>query len=89
LLAVILDDPNSFKILGVGFLSDVGGESGEVVVIIIVVVPAGTVPSPYLDDAPCVVAIIDLLPKIDRRSVVKAGHGWSFALRPCAPPVVR
>jgi hypothetical protein len=52
-------------------------------------VPIRTVPSPYLNDAPCVEAIIDLLPKIDRGSVVKAGRGWSLALRPCVTLVAR
>jgi hypothetical protein len=46
----------------VGFLGDVGGESGEAVTIIIVVVSVRPVPSPCLDDAQCVVAVIDLLP---------------------------
>jgi hypothetical protein len=89
LLAVILGNPDWFKILGLRFLSDVGGEGGEVVVIVVVVVPIGTVPSPCLDDALRVTAIIDFLPKIDRRSVVKAGLGWSFALRPCVASVAR
>jgi hypothetical protein len=43
---------------------------GEAIVIIIIVVPVGTVLSPCLDDAPCDIAIINLLPKIDRGSVV-------------------
>jgi hypothetical protein len=34
-------------------------------------------------------AIIDLLPKINHGSVVKAGLGWSFALRPCIAPFAR
>jgi hypothetical protein len=63
LLAVILRDPDWF---GVGFLSDVGGQGGEAVIIVIIVVPVGTIPSPCLDDAPHVAAIIDLLPKINR-----------------------
>jgi hypothetical protein len=62
LLAIILGDPDWFKILGVGFLSDVGGESGEAVIIIVVVVSVGSVPSPCLDDAPRIAAVIDLLP---------------------------
>jgi hypothetical protein len=47
------------------------------------VVPVGAVPSSCLDDAP------HLLPKINHGSVVKAGLGWSFALRPCVAPVAR
>jgi hypothetical protein len=35
------------------------------------------------------VAIIDLLPKINIGSVVKASLGWSFALSPCVGPVAR
>jgi hypothetical protein len=89
LLAVILRDPDWFKILGVGFLSDVGGEGEEEIVIVIVVIPIGTFPSSCLNDAPCVTAIIDLLPEIDRGSVVKAGCGWSLALRPCVMLVAR
>jgi hypothetical protein len=48
LLAITLGDPDWFKILGVGFLSDVGGEGREAVIIIIIVVPVEMVPSPYL-----------------------------------------
>jgi hypothetical protein len=62
LLAIILGDPDRFKILGVGFLGDVGGESGEVVTIIIVVVFVGPAPSPCLNDVPRIMAIVDLLP---------------------------
>jgi hypothetical protein len=89
LLAVILRDPDWFKILGVGFLSDVGGEGEEEIVIVIVVIPIGTFPSSCLNDAPCVLAIIDLLPKINHGSVMEAGLGWSFTLRPCITPIVR
>jgi hypothetical protein len=52
-------------------------------------VPIGTVPSPSLDDVLRIMAIIDLLSEIDRGSVVKAGLGWNFALRPCVAPVAR
>jgi hypothetical protein len=86
LLVFILGDPDWFKILGVGFLSDVGGEGGETVVIVIVVVLVGMVPSPHLDDAPRVTAIIDLLPKINCGSIVEASLGWSFA---CITPIAR
>jgi hypothetical protein len=89
LLAVILGDPDWFKIHGIGFLSDVGGEGGKAVVIIVVVVHVGMVPSPCLDDAPRVTTIIDLLPKINHGSIVKAGFRWSFAFRPCVAPVAR
>jgi hypothetical protein len=49
----------------------------------------GTVPSSCLNDALRVAAVIDLLPEIDRGSIVKAGLGWSLAVRPCAMLVVR
>jgi hypothetical protein len=89
LLAIVLGDADWFKILGVGFLGDVGGEGGEAIVIVIVVIFVGMIPSPCLDDAPRVTAIVDLLPKINRGSVLKAGLGWSIALRPCIAPVAR
>jgi hypothetical protein len=89
LLAIILGDPDWFKIIGVGFLGDVGGEGREAFVIVIIVVPVRMVPSPCLDDALRVAAIIYLLPKINRGSVLEASLGWSFALRPCIMMVVR
>jgi hypothetical protein len=52
-------------------------------------VPVGMVPSPCFDNTPCVTAIIDLMPEVDRGSVVKAGLKWSFALRPCTMLVAR
>jgi hypothetical protein len=85
LLAIILGDANLFKILGVGFLGDVGGEGGEVVV----VASVGRIPSSCLDDAPRVAASIDLPPKINRGSVLEGGLRWSFTLRPCITPVAR
>jgi hypothetical protein len=48
--------------------SDVGGEGGEAVVVVVVVVPVGMVPSPCLNDAPCVSVIIDLLPKLSMKT---------------------
>jgi hypothetical protein len=89
LLAIILGDPDLFKILRVGFLGDVGGEGGEAVVVAIIVVSIGTLPSPCLDDAPRVAAIIDLLPKINHGSILEGGLGWSFTFRPCIAPVAR
>jgi hypothetical protein len=48
-------------------------------------VPIGTVPSPCLNNTQCIAAVIDLLPEIDRGSIVKAGLKWSLALglAPC------
>jgi hypothetical protein len=89
LLAIILGDPDWFKILRVGFFCAVRGEGRKVVVVVIIVVPAGTVPSPCLNDAPRIMAIIDLMPKIDHGSVMKVGIGWSLALRPCFVLVAR
>jgi hypothetical protein len=70
----------------VGFLSDVGGEGGETVVIIMVMVLVGTAPPPCLNDAPCVAGVIDLLPQINHGSIVEAGLEWSFA---CIALIVR
>jgi hypothetical protein len=89
LLAIILRDYDWFKILVVGFLSDIGDEGREAVVIIIIVVPVRMVPSPCLDDSPCVMAVIYFLPKINRGSILEASLGWSFVLRPCIVPVAR
>jgi hypothetical protein len=61
-LTIVLGDVDWFKILRLGFLGDVGGEGGEVVIIIVIMVSLRTVPSPCLDDAPRIAAIIDLLP---------------------------
>jgi hypothetical protein len=72
LLAIILGDANWFEILGVGFLGDVGGEGGEAVIIVVVVVSVGMVPSPCLDDVSCTTTFIDLLPKINRGSILEA-----------------
>jgi hypothetical protein len=82
LLAIVLGDTDWFKILAVGFLSDVGGESGEAVTIVGILICVGSVPSPCLDNAPHVTTVVDLLPEISRRSIQKAGLGWNFALRP-------
>jgi hypothetical protein len=89
LLAIVLGDSNWFELLGIGFVSDVGGEGGEAVVIIVIVVLVDTVPSPCFDNTLRIVAIIDLLPEVDRRSIVKAGLEWSLALRPCTMLVAR
>jgi hypothetical protein len=60
-----------------------------VVTVIVVLVLAGTVPSPCFDNTPRITAIIDLLPEVDCGSVVKAGLEWSLALRPCTMLVTR
>jgi hypothetical protein len=62
LLAIVLRDANWFKILGVGFLSDVGGESGEAITIVGILISVRSAPSPCLDNAPRVATIFDLLP---------------------------
>jgi hypothetical protein len=55
-------DADWFEVLGVGTIGDVGGERGEAVTIISVVVSIRSVPFPCLNDAPRVATIIDLLP---------------------------
>jgi hypothetical protein len=62
LLAIVLGDAYWFKILGVGFLGDVGGESGKAVTIVGILISIGSVSSPYLDNAPRVMTVIYLLP---------------------------
>jgi hypothetical protein len=89
LLAVVLGDSDWLKLFGIGFFDDVGGEGGEAVVVIIVVVPVEMVPSPCLDNTLRVAAVVDLLPEVDQGSIVKAGLEWSLALRPCAMLVAR
>jgi hypothetical protein len=73
----------------VGFLTDVGGEGREAVIIVVVVVLVGTFPFAWFDDALRIAALIDHLPKINRGNVLEAGLGWSFALRPCIAPFAR
>jgi hypothetical protein len=89
LLAVILQDSDWFELFGIGFFSDFRGEGGKAVVIVVVMVSVGTVPSPCFDNMPHVVAVIDLLPEVDRGSVVKAALKWSLAMRPCTTLVAR
>jgi hypothetical protein len=83
LLTIILGDSDWFELLWIGLVDDVDGESGEAVVVVIVVAPAGTVPSPCFNNTPRVAAFIDLLPEVDRGSVMKAGLEWILALIPC------
>jgi hypothetical protein len=83
LLTVVLGDSDWFELLWIRLVSDVGGEGRKVVAVIVVVAPAGTVPSPCFDNTPCVAAFIDLLPEVDRGSVVKAGLKKGLALMPC------
>jgi hypothetical protein len=89
LLVVVLRDSDWFKLLGIGFFSDVGGEGWEAIVVVIIIVPVKMVPSPCFNNTPRIAAVIDLLPEIDRGSVVKASLKWSVALRPCAMLVAR
>jgi hypothetical protein len=83
LLTIVLGDPDWFELLGIGFVGDVGGEGREAVAVVITVVRAGMGPSPCFDNTPHVAAFIDLLPKVDCGSVVKAGLEWILALMPC------
>jgi hypothetical protein len=54
-----------------------------VVVVVIVVAPAGAVPSPCFNNTPHVTTFIDLLPEVDHGDVVKVGLEWIMALMPC------
>jgi hypothetical protein len=62
LLAVVLGDADWFEILRVRPIGNVGGEHGEAVTIVGVVIPVGSVPSPCLNDAPRITTVLDLLP---------------------------
>jgi hypothetical protein len=89
LLTIILGDSDWFEVLGVGLVGDAGGEGWETVAVVVVVAPAGTVPSPRFNNKPRVAAFVDLLPEVDRGGVVKVGLKWILALMPCAPLVAR
>jgi hypothetical protein len=62
LLAVVLGDTDWFEILGVGPIGEVGGEHGETVTIISVMISVRSIPSPCLDDAQHITVVVDLLP---------------------------
>jgi hypothetical protein len=47
------------------------------------VAPAGTVPSSHFNEKPRVTAFVDLLPEVDRGSVVEVGLDWILAMMPC------
>jgi hypothetical protein len=50
---------------------------------VIMVAPTGTVPSPHFNYKPRIMASVDLLPEVDRGSIVKVGLEWILALMPC------
>jgi hypothetical protein len=83
LLTVVLGDFDWFELLWVGLVSDAGGEGREAVIVIIVVASAGTIPSPRFNNKPRVAAFIDLLPEVDRGSIIKVRLEWILALMPC------
>jgi hypothetical protein len=89
LLTVILGDSDWFEILWIRLVGDAGGEGGEAVAVIVVVVPAGTVPSPRFNDKPRVVVFIDFLPEVNRGSVVEVSLNWILAVMPCPTLVAR
>jgi hypothetical protein len=63
------------------FVGDASGESREAVDVV-VVAPAGTIPSPCFNNTPRVTAFVDLLPEVDRGSVMKVDLKWILALMP-------
>jgi hypothetical protein len=89
LLTVVLEDSDWFELLWIGLIGDVGGEGGEAVAVVIVMAPAGTVPSPCFNNTLRVTTFIDLLPKVDRGSVVKASLEWILAVMPFTTLVAR
>jgi hypothetical protein len=70
LLTVVLGDADWFEVLGVGTINDIGGDHGEAVTIISIVVYVRSVSSPCLNDALRIATIIDLLPQINCRRVL-------------------
>jgi hypothetical protein len=82
LLTVVLRKSDWFEFLWIGLVGYVGGEGGEAVAVVIVA-PAGTIPSPSFNNMPRVMAFIDLLPEANRGGVVKASLEWILALMPC------
>jgi hypothetical protein len=83
LLTVILEDSGWFEVLWVGLVGDAGGEGEEVIAVVVVMVPTGTVPPPRFNNKPRVAAFVDFLPEVDRGSVVEVGLDWILAMVPC------
>jgi hypothetical protein len=89
LLTVILGDSDWFEVLGVGCIGDAGGEGGETITVVIVVVPAGVVPSPHFNNKPRVMALVNFLPEVNRGSIMEVGHDWILDMGPCPTLVLR
>jgi hypothetical protein len=89
LLTVILGDSSWFKVLGVGLVGDAVGEGGEAIVVVIIVVPGGPVPSPCFNNKPRVMALVDFLPEVDHGSIMEVGLDWILALVLCPTLVAR
>jgi hypothetical protein len=89
LLTVILGDSDWFEVLRVGLVGDAGGEDKEAVAIIVVVVPAGTVPSPRFSNKRRITTLIDFFPEVYRGSIMEVGLDWILAVVPCPPLVER
>jgi hypothetical protein len=83
LLTVILGDSDWFEVLWIGLVGDAGDEGREAVVVVVVVAPACTVHSPRFNNKPCITAFNDLLPEVDRGSIMKVALEWILALMPC------
>jgi hypothetical protein len=77
-----------FEVLWIGLVGDAGGEGEETVAVVVVMVPAGMVPSPRFNNKPHVAAFVDLLPEVDRGSVMEVGLEWILALMCCTMLVV-
>jgi hypothetical protein len=52
-------------------------------------VPAGMVPSPRFNNKPRVAALVDLLPEVDRGSIMEVGLDWVLAVVLCPMLVAR
>jgi hypothetical protein len=46
LLTIVVRDFDWFEVLRIGLVGDAGGEGGETVTVVVIVAPAGMVPSP-------------------------------------------
>jgi hypothetical protein len=59
------------------------------VAVVVIVVPAGAVPSSRFNNKPHVAALVDFLPEVDRGSIMEVGLDWILAVVPCPMLVSR